>query len=139
MIYFLIYLFLEVIITINIATQIGGVATFVEIMASGVSGILILLNFRHTLAENIRALQMRQINTEGFMQLNLMGVAGAALLILPGFLSDLIGIIIIISLAVKLLINRFSRKYTQPNQPNQPKKDDDVIDAEIIDDTAALR
>lgn len=136
MIYFLIYLFLEVIITVNIASRIGGVATFVEIISSAVLGILILLNFRHTLSENIRALQMRQINTEGFMQLNLMGLLGAILLILPGFLSDCIGVLIVFLLLVKLLINRFSRKYTKPNQP---KKDDYVIDAEIISDTTVLR
>lgn len=135
MIYFLIYLFAEVIITVNIASVIGGSATFVEIIASAMLGILILVNFRHTLSENMRALQMRQISTEGFMQLNLMGLLGAILLILPGFLSDSIGVIIIVSLLVKLLINRFSRKYEQPNQP----KDDYVIDAEIISDTTAIR
>jgi len=135
MIYFLIYLFLEVIITINIASKIGGVATFVEIIGSALLGMLILLNFRHTLSENIRALQLRQINTEGFMQLNLMGLFGAILLILPGFLSDSIGVLVLFSFIIKLLINRFSRKYTKPNQP----KDEYVIDAEIISDTTVIR
>lgn len=135
MIYFMIYLFLEVITTINIASRIGGVATFVEIIGSGVLGILILLNFRHTLSENINALRMRQIDTEGFMQRNLMGLLGAILLILPGFLGDIIGALMMLSLILKLLINRFTRKYHTPNQP----KDDYVIDAEIIDDSSALR
>lgn len=135
MIYFLIYLFAEVMVTTEIASRIGGVATFIEIMASAAIGIVILMNFRHTLSENIRALQSRQIDTDGFMQRNLMGVLGAILLILPGFLGDAVGLLMQFTLVAKLLINRFSRKYTKPNQP----KDDYVIDAEIIDDFTAIR
>lgn len=135
MIYFLIYLFLEVMITTDIASRIGGVATFIEIIFSALLGIMILVNFRHTLSENIQALQMRQIDMDGFTQRNLMGLFGAILLILPGFLGDIIGILMQFTLITKVLINRFSRKYHTPNQP----KDDYVIDAEIIDDTPALR
>jgi UPF0716 family protein affecting phage T7 exclusion len=135
MIYFLIYLFLEVMITTDIASRIGGLATFSEIVLSAFLGILILINFRHTLVENMRALQMAQINMEGFLQRNLLGLFGAILLILPGFLGDMIGIAMQVLLIVKLLINRFTRKYHTPNQP----KDDYVIDAEIINDSPALR
>ncbi|MFA5214825.1 FxsA family protein [Sulfuricurvum sp.] len=135
MIYFLIYLFLEVMVTTDIASRIGGVATFIEIIASAVLGIVILLNFRHTLSENIQALQMRQIDMDGFTQRNLMGLFGAILLILPGFLGDILGLLMQFTLISKLLINRFSRKYQKPNQP----KEDYVIDAEIIDDTPTLR
>jgi UPF0716 family protein affecting phage T7 exclusion len=135
MIYFLIYLFLEVMVTTDIASRIGGVATFIEIIASAVLGIVILLNFRHTLSENIQALQMRQIDMDGFTQRNLMGLFGAILLILPGFLGDILGLLMQFTLISKLLINRFSRKFQKPNQP----KEDYVIDAEIIDDTPTLR
>lgn len=139
MIYFLVYLFLEVIITMKGASLIGGGATFAEIIGSGVLGIFILLNFRHALAENIQALQRRQIDPQGFMQQNLLGLLGALLLILPGFLGDSVGLLMEVSVGVKLLINRFSRKYTEPNQTNQSTKDDYVIDAEIISDTTLLR
>lgn len=135
MIYFLIYLFLEVSLTVEIASHIGGLATFLEIVFSAFLGIFILMNFRHTLAENIYALRMRQIDMEGFSQRNMMGLFGAILLIVPGFLSDLIGIVLQFSLFSSLIINRFTRKYQPPTQP----KDDNVIDAEIIRDTPSLR
>jgi UPF0716 family protein affecting phage T7 exclusion len=122
-------------VTTDIASRIGGVATFIEIIASAVLGIVILLNFRHTLSENIQALQMRQIDMDGFTQRNLMGLFGAILLILPGFLGDILGLLMQFTLISKLLINRFSRKFQKPNQP----KEDYVIDAEIIDDTPTLR
>ncbi|MDD5052622.1 MAG: FxsA family protein [Sulfuricurvum sp.] len=135
MIYFLIYLFLEVIVTVEISSRIGGFATFLEIVASAFLGIVILMNFRHTLAENLFALQSRQIDMESFSKRNMMGLFGALLLIIPGFLSDMIGILMQFSLFSSLIVNRFSRKYHIKTQP----KDNNVIDAEIIDDSPALR
>ncbi len=142
MIYFLIYLFLEVLFTIEIASIIGGLATFLEIVGSAFLGIFILMNFRHALAENLDALRTRQIDMQGFSNRNMTGLFGAILLILPGLLGDCIGILMQFSLFGALIINRFSRKY--PNQKYQepytsPRKDDYVIDAEIIDDTRTLR
>lgn len=136
MIYFLIYLFAEVIVTVEIASRIGGIATFLEIVGSAFLGIFILLNFRHTLAENLHALQTRRIDVQGFANRNLMGLAGAFLLIVPGFLSDLAGIALQLSVVGSFLVNRFGRKYESPT-PTQ--KDEYVIDAEIIDDTPSLR
>ncbi|MDD5119107.1 MAG: FxsA family protein [Sulfuricurvum sp.] len=135
MIYFLIYLFLEVIVTVEIASRIGGLATFLEIVFSAFLGIFLLMNFRHTLGENLFALQTRQITMESFTKRNMTGLLGAILLIVPGFLSDIIGLLMQFSLFSSLIINRFSRKY-----PTQTKsKDDNVIDAEIINDSTTLR
>jgi UPF0716 family protein affecting phage T7 exclusion len=142
MIYFLIYLFIEVLVTIEIASQIGGLATFFEIVGSAFLGIFILMNFRHALAENLAALRTRQIDMQGFSNRNMMGLFGAILLILPGILGDLIGVLMQFSLFSALIVNRFSRKYDVPNDQNfytSPRKDDHVIDAEIIDDTRTLR
>ncbi len=135
MIYFLIYLFAEVILTVEIASQIGGLATFLEIVGSAFLGIFILMNFRHALSENLEALRTRQIDVQGFSNRNMMGLLGALLLILPGFLCDMIGILLQFSLVTTLIINRFTRKYQPPTQP----KDDHVIDAEIIEHTPTLR
>jgi 2-isopropylmalate synthase/UPF0716 protein FxsA len=135
MIYFLIYLFAEVILTVEIASQIGGLATFLEIVGSAFFGIFILMNFRHALSENLEALRTRQIDMQGFSNRNMMGLLGALLLILPGFLSDIIGVLLQFSLVGTLIINRFTRKYQPPTQP----KDDHVIDAEIIEHTPTLR
>lgn len=140
MIYFLIYLFAEVFLTIEIASKIGGLATFLEILGSGFLGIFILMNFRHALSENLDALRTRQIDMQGFSNRNIMGLLGAILLILPGFLSDLIGILMQFSLLGTLIISRFTRKYpTDNNYTQTTRKDDHVIDAEIIEHTTSLR
>lgn len=140
MIYFLIYLFAEVFLTIEIASKIGGLATFLEILGSGFLGIFVLMNFRHALSENLDALRTRQIDMQGFSNRNILGLLGAILLILPGFLSDLIGILMQFSLLGTLIINRFTRKYPTDNHYTQTtRKDDHVIDAEIIEHTTSLR
>ncbi|MGD9969448.1 MAG: FxsA family protein [Sulfuricurvum sp.] len=136
MIYFLIYLFAEVMISVEIASYIGGWATFFEILFSAVIGMMILMNFRHALSEHVYALRMRHITMEEFANRNLMGLFGAIMLILPGFLGDFLGILMQFSLFSSLMINRFGRKYHET--PSQPK-DDHVIDAEIVSDTPALR
>jgi hypothetical protein len=57
---------------------------------------------------------------------------------MPGILTDIIAIIIHIVLLGSLIVSRFMPKYPEQNQPYQPK-DDNVIDAEIISDSPALR
>lgn len=142
MLYFLVYLFLEVVISVNIATAIGGVMTFVEIVLSALTGFVILVNFRSTLAENLRAVSLRCIDLRQFQELNLFTLVGAALLILPGFLTDIIGILLQFTVLTRMLVNRFSAKYGQCDQPTHyhTRKDDHVIDVEIVsDDTADKR
>jgi 2-isopropylmalate synthase len=134
MIYFLIYLFLEVIVSVKIASAIGGVWTFVELIGSALAGFLILANFRGTLAENIRALNQARIDPVEFQQLNLFTVLGAFLLILPGFLTDLIGILLQFSVITKMLVNRFVSKSKHDSSTHYTQKDEHVIDVEIVGD-----
>ena len=138
MLYFLIYLFLEVLVSVNIASSIGGLATFLEILASAVIGIIIMTNFRSTLAENIRAVSARQIDMLEFQRLNLFTIAGAILLIIPGFLTDIIGVLLQFGVFTKMIVNRThvksqSTRLYQDYTQNTIQKDSDVIDVEIID------
>jgi 2-isopropylmalate synthase/UPF0716 protein FxsA len=141
MIYFLIYLFLEVLLTIEVASQIGGFMMFSEIVLSAFIGIAILFNFRATLLSNIMELRERRVDANGFYKRNLLSLLGAILLILPGILTDVIAISIHFFLLGQLIVNRFTPKYPQENSPKTSNysKDDNVIDAEIISDTPALR
>lgn len=137
MIYFLLYLFLEVVVSVNIASAIGGVWTFVELIASALAGIVILANFRGTLAENIHALNQARIDPMEFQQLNLFTILGAFLLIMPGFLTDSIGLLLQFSVITKMLVNRFMAKSASDTSTTQ--KDDHVIDVEIVSDDADKR
>jgi len=144
MLYFIVYLFLEVLVSVNISSAIGGLATFFEILISAFIGISILVNFRTTLAENMRAVSLNCIDLEEFQRLNVFTLIGAILLILPGFLTDIIGILLQFSVITSMIVNRYNVKSRSCNTPFEGdninyKKDDDVIDVEIIEHDTTLK
>lgn len=127
--YFLVYLFLEVFVTVEIASVIGPVLTFLEIIISALTGFAILFNFKNTFMQNLRMVSYNCIDWEEFQRLNLFSIIGAILLILPGFLSDMIGIAMQFPLVGAMVVNYFSVKSCKSNLNT---KEDDVIDVEII-------
>ena len=144
MIYFVIYLFLEVLISVNISSSIGGLMTFAEITMTAFIGISILLNFRKTLVENLTAVSYNCIDLEQFQKLNLFTLIGAIFLIIPGFLTDIIGILMQFSVITSMFVNRYnvnsSNCNTNPNYENiNTQKDPNVIDVEIINDNTSLK
>ncbi|NPA81090.1 MAG: FxsA family protein [Epsilonproteobacteria bacterium] len=139
MIYFLIYLFLEVVISVNIASKIGGVATFFELILSAALGFFLLSNSRYTVFESMRSLANGEITIEEFNKLNLFSMLGAILLILPGFFSDILGILLQFSffgtLFAKKILHLKSRKKRDDFTPNE---EIEVIDVEIIEEKDRL-
>ena len=133
MIYFLLYLFLETIISVNIASAIGGLATFLEIVFTAFVGIAILANFRNTFLENLMAVSYAQIDLEEFQRLNLFTIIGAILLIVPGFLTDIIGALLQVSAFTSMLVNRYKVQSKRDINERFYKEDDDVIDVEVIE------
>lgn len=139
MVYFLIYLFFEVLISVNISSAIGGLATFFEIILSAMFGIAILVNFKSTLRENFTAVSYSCIDLKQFQSLNLFTIFGAILLIAPGFLTDIVGILLQFSVFTTMLVNRYNVKSGRCKdnyENNNIKKDINVIDVEIISDNS---
>lgn len=145
MIYFIVYLFLEVLLSVNISSYIGGLWTFFEIMISAFAGIYILVNFRESLRENLTAVSYNCIDLEEFQSLNLFTLIGAIFLIIPGFLTDIIGVLMQFSVITTMFVNRF-QMYTSKSCKNDFNefnsnnshitKESDVIDVEIISDNS---
>jgi len=133
--YFLIYLFLEVFVTVNIASSIGAVATFLELVGSALIGLILLANMRVTLMQNLNALMQGEISIESFQRLNLWAIVGAILLILPGFLSDMIGLFLQFSSLATLFVSKFLHvKEDFPPTHSTQGKENEIIDVEVIDD-----
>ena len=142
MIYFLLYIFLEVMISVNIASYLGAFATFIEIIGTALVGISILVNFRKTLVENMQAVSYNCIDLQQFQKLNLFTVFGSILLIVPGFLTDIFGILMQFSVLTSMLVNRYnvkSENCKHSEEKNNNQKDHDVIDVEIISDQPSLK
>jgi len=147
MIYFVVYLFLEVLISVNISSSIGGFTTFLEIILSAAFGISILINFKESLRENLTAVSYSCIDLEQFQKLNLFTLFGAILMIIPGFMTDIIGVLMQFSVFTTMLVNRYNMRNKKCNVPNanfsQNKenyiKESDVIDVEVISDSTTTK
>jgi len=146
MIYFIVYLFLEVLISVNISSTIGGLATFFEILLSALVGISILVNFRKTLVENLTAVSYECIDLQQFEKLNLFTLIGAIFLILPGFMTDILGVVMQFSVLTSMFVNRYNvnsanckASNRETFKQNHIQKDSDVIDVEIINDSTAIK
>jgi len=137
--YFLVYLLLEVFVSVNISSQIGAFATFLEIIFSAIIGFMLLGNFRNTFAESMRAMQNRSISIQEFQKLNAFTLLGALLLIIPGFFSDIVGLFLQFSFfatifAKKVLHVKDNIDIDDIQNINRRKEDDEIIDVEVIDD-----
>lgn len=134
--YFLIYLFLEVFVSVNIASSIGAFATFAEIVFSGILGILLLVNFRVTLMQNLNALMQRQISIDAFQKLNLWSIVGALLFLLPGFLGDIVALLLQFSFITTLFARKVLHVKEEESVSSHFKqgKKSEIIDVEVIDE-----
>jgi 2-isopropylmalate synthase/UPF0716 protein FxsA len=144
MLYFFAYLFLEVLVSVQISSAIGGLATFFEILFTAFVGISILINFRKTLVENMSAVSYNCIDLEQFQKLNLFTLIGAILLIIPGFLTDILGTLLQFSALTSMIVNRYRVKSGKCNtsyneEQINKQKDSDVIDVEIISDSSTTK
>ncbi len=134
MVYFLLYILLETLITVNISSKIGGFATFLEIVFSAIVGLFLLTNFRYTLANNAMMLFSKEISIEEFQKLSIFSFLGAVLLIIPGFFSDILGVLLQFSTIGTFFAKKiFGLKY-KANNKNRGEKDDEIIDVEIVHD-----
>lgn len=146
---FLFYFFLEVVVTIQIGGAIGGLATFGLIVLSAVVGFWILRNFKSILGESLVGVMQGSKDMKSLMRSNLLTLVGAILLIIPGFLSDMIGLAMQLGFVTTFLTNRFGGTPSNPNayydMPNknenshtQNKGNEDVIDVEIIEPSGRI-
>jgi 2-isopropylmalate synthase/UPF0716 protein FxsA len=138
--YILVYIFIEVLVSVNISSSLGGLMTFLEIVMSGFIGMSILMNFKSTLRENLSPVSHSCIDLKQFQQLNLFTLTGAIFMILPGFFTDILGVLMQFSVVTNMLVNRYHIKSGNCKvdfdtyQTNNIKKDPNVIDVEIISD-----
>jgi UPF0716 protein FxsA len=153
-VYFLLYLFCEVMVTSTIAGEIGGLATFIEIIISAIIGIFLLQNLKFSILEKVSTLRSGNITQEEFIKGSIGAAAGAILLIIPGFFTDILGILLQFSFFA-VISSKFFKFKTKPknsfsnqshfsytsysnNTQHKTKGDDDVIDVEIIDDNKSI-
>ena len=127
MLYFLLYLFVETFVSVQIASAIGPFWTFVEIIASAVYGIWIIKNMRIQMLATMQSLANGEITIEEFENMNLATVIGALLLIIPGFFTDILGILLQFGVFSTFIAKKILKL------KSKKREDEDVIDVEIIE------
>ncbi len=128
MIYFLLYLFIEIYVSVQIASAIGPFWTFVEVVATAAYGVWVISNMHIQMMSTMQALANGEISIEEFESMNLYTLIGAILLIIPGFFTDILGILLQFGVFSKFIARKVFKL-----KPKQKRGEDDVIDVEIIE------
>ena len=119
---------IEIYLLIKIGSQIGAITTILLIFTTAIVGIY------YAKYEGLNTLkagfnQLRQNETPTYEMLSGAAIAFAAvLLIIPGFVTDLVGFLLIFPLSRKFMFNSFFKKFN-----NVHKKKNNFIDGEYED------
>ena len=119
---------IEIYLFIKIGSYIGAFNTVSLILVTAIVGIIYA---RYEGFNTLRSGMSQLIKNEIPIYEIISGAAltfAALLLILPGFATDLIGLILIFPPTRKLILKNFSKKYASKNQKKQ-----DFIDGEFED------
>ena len=121
---------LEILLMIKIGQQIGAFNTILIIFVTAIFGIYhAKIQGINTIKSGMTNLYQNKIPVYEIISGASIAVA-AILLILPGFISDTIGFLLIIPFTRKLIINFwFKNKYN-----NNKNGNDEILDAEIIEE-----
>ncbi|HIP02049.1 MAG TPA: FxsA family protein, partial [Campylobacterales bacterium] len=121
----------EVLVSVEFASQLGGLLTFLEIIVSAFIGLFLLTNFRYTLSKSMNGLMSGAISAQDFQKMSLFTLIGAVLLIIPGFFSDILGVLLQFSFFGKLFASKILNLKNKKNIYREGKND--AIDVEVID------
>ena len=131
-----IYLFLEVFITFEMIDFLGVLGFVLEIIFSAILGLFILVNYRFFFFFSLVRLREREIGYEAVVGSNIFRILGAILLILPGGLTDILGILMQFSAIGFLAVKPFMKKPAPNSTPfdtsNKPQNSE-IIDVEVIE------
>jgi len=107
---------MEILLSVEISSEIGGLNTFLEVALTVLVGIFIIKNFKYNLASTMQDFTTGGISLNQLKSRNIFPVVGAILLIIPGFLTDFIGILFQFAFFTDLLVKKDSNHTGFGNQ-----------------------
>ncbi len=146
MIYFLIFIFVEVMVSSWFAGYLGGFVTFLELIVSAVVGIYLLQGVQYLISSKLNDLRQGQIEAKDILKYSMGSGFGAVLLIVPGFFTDIVGILLQFNFILVIIgrvfankaINTRTFRYNEKNYNKKEKNDGKIIDVEVIDDSRGI-
>jgi UPF0716 family protein affecting phage T7 exclusion len=126
------YLFLEIYTSLHMLESIGAFWATIWTIATIIIGSTLLKNSPYAVLGNMQSLQRGKLDIGKFQDATNAYLLGSLLLIIPGVLSDFMGI----SALLYTVYLQFVAKITpdQAIKDIHTKGDNDVIDVEIIDE-----
>jgi len=125
------FLLLELYLSLSVGEKIGFLGSVLWIVMSMIVGLRILKYSPLTLMGNLNSVSRGKLSMQSFQSASTAYLMGALLIIIPGVLSDALGV----SALLYASYLRFVAKITPENRKfNQTQGDDHVIDVEIIDE-----
>ena len=113
---------IEIYLFIKIGSEIGALNTILLIITTAVVGIWYA---RYEGFNTLRSGMSQLVKNELPLYEIVSGAAiafAALLLILPGFATDIIGILLVFPITRKIILNKYSKKYSTKNKNNGNKK-----------------
>ena len=134
MLFIIPYLFLELYFSLAVGSSIGFLGSVIWILLSFMIGMGLLKNAHLTIMKSFNSLSEGKLNGKSFHDASTAYFLGAILLIVPGVLSDFLGVIALLYTFYLQLGGTIpnSKKKTNINKQG----DEDVIDVEIIESSS---
>jgi UPF0716 protein FxsA len=130
MIYFLIYIFIEIFVSYEFTSIFSPLGMFFEVLLTAIVGFFIFRTLQFSLVDSMQKVLRREISQEEFISIGLFKLIGAFLLILPGIFSDMLGALMQFDEFGAFVARQFLPKKEEKNPFDN---EDDIIDVEIIE------
>ena len=132
LIYFLVYLFLEITVSYEFAKIFTPFGLFLEVLFSAAVGLYIIKTLHFSMSVEMQRVLRREISEEEFITMGLFKLIGGILLFIPGVFSDMVGLFLMFEPFAKW----FAKKFLKRNSvyTNQHFDDSEIIDVEIIEE-----
>ena len=133
LVYFLLYLFLEILFSYEFAKIFTPLGLFLEVIFTAFAGVYIIRTLPFSMQESVQKVLKREIDEDEFISIGLFKFIGAILLIIPGVFSDILGLLMMFEPFARWIVHKFlpKREFEYKNHTN---KDDDIIDVEIVEE-----
>ena len=125
------FLLLELYLSLEVGENIGFLWSAIWIVVSMLVGFRVLQSSSLTLMGNLNSVSRGKLSMQSFQNVSTAYLLGAILLIIPGVLTDFLGLV---ALGYTVYLQFVAKITPEQTKFNQKKGDDNVIDVEIIDE-----
>ena len=124
------YFIVELLASIKVGMTIGFGWSVIWVVGSSFLGVLLLRLSPYAIMDSFKKIGFERFNIIDAQNAAISYILGAILLIIPGVVSDILGILLLL---YTIYLRIFAKMPHQNNNYKFNKGDDDVIDVEIIE------